>query len=417
MASAIQVNNFFKTIGPLVIKVCKERGYGDIQAYTCICQAACESAYGTSGIMVNANAYFGIKATQSWVDAAKYGGKVYNSATKECYDGKTYQSINACFRAYNNMEDSIRDYFDLIEKDRYKNSLKATSVEECITIIKNGGYATSPTYINTITNIFNTYKSDITKFSVKEVNTMTNKEFVEKLIKVLDYKTLYVMGCFGAPLNDTNKARYTKNHSYNMKKERVSMINAADSDTFGFDCVCLIKAILWGWNGDTTKVYGGAKYLNNSVPDVSADAIGQRYLKDASSSFLNIEVGEAVWMPGHIGVYIGDGKVIESSPKWQNGVQITYVANMGYDVGPVRTWTKHGKLPWVTYVTETETSEPKPVISDIIGTREYKVTSGDTLSKIAARYGTTVDKIVEDNKDKYSRITRNFIVTGWVLKV
>ena len=30
-----------------------------------------------------------------------------------------------------------------------------------------------------------------------------------------NYKTLYVMGCFGAPMNETNKKRYCNNHRYN----------------------------------------------------------------------------------------------------------------------------------------------------------------------------------------------------------
>ena len=39
------------------------------------------------------------------------------------------------------------------------------------------------------------------------------------------------------------------------------MINSASSDTFGFDCVCLIKGILWGWNGNLNHVYGGATFV------------------------------------------------------------------------------------------------------------------------------------------------------------
>ena len=35
------------------------------------------------------------------------------------------------------------------------------------------------------------------------------------------------------------------------------MINAASADTFGFDCVCLIKGLLWGWCGDKSKTYEG----------------------------------------------------------------------------------------------------------------------------------------------------------------
>ena len=162
MATAAQVKNFIDTIAPIAVKVCKERGYGNAQAWTCVAQACCESAYGTATIMKNANAFFGIKASSGWVKAAKYGGKVYNSATKECYDGKTYTNIKACFRAYNNMEDSVRDYFDLIECARYKASLTKGTVLEAITCIKNGGYATSPVYISTINTIFENNKAEIT---------------------------------------------------------------------------------------------------------------------------------------------------------------------------------------------------------------------------------------------------------------
>lgn len=145
---------FIETIAKSAKTVCKERGYGYAQYATCCAQACCESGYGQSAIMANANAFFGIKATKSWVNAAKYGGKVYNAKTKECYDGSTYTSISACFRAYNSLDDSVRDYFDLIEGKRYAASLQASTVAEAIKIIHEGGYATSPTYQSTILNFY-----------------------------------------------------------------------------------------------------------------------------------------------------------------------------------------------------------------------------------------------------------------------
>jgi hypothetical protein len=69
-----------------------------------------------------------------------------------------------------------------------------------------------------------------------------------------------------------------------------------------------------------------------------------------SKDFSNIEVGEVVWMKGHIGVYIGDGLAVECTPKWENKVQITAVGNIGKKTGyNTRTWTKHGKLPYISY--------------------------------------------------------------------
>lgn len=172
--------------------------------------------------------------------------------------------------------------------------------------------------------------------------------FIEKLKDIVEnYKTLYVMGCFGAPMSETNKKRYCSNHSYNRNNVRTKLIKAATSDTFGFDCVCLIKAVLWGWNGNKDHSYGGATYNSNNVPDINADAM-IKACSDISTDFNNIEIGEALWTNGHIGVYIGNGLAIECTPAWDNKVQITACncIKSGYNT---RTWKKHGKLPYIEY--------------------------------------------------------------------
>lgn len=50
-------------------------------------------------------------------------------------------------------------------------------------------------------------------------------------------------------------------------------------------------------------------------------------------------------------------------------------------------------------------------------TKTHTVVSGDTLSAIASKYGTTVDKIVAANKSKYPSITASYIQVGWVLTI
>lgn len=181
------------------------------------------------------------------------------------------------------------------------------------------------------------------------------------------YKTLYVMGCFGAPMNSTNKTRYINHHSYNAQSSRASKIRNASADTFGFDCVCLIKGILWGWSGNTGKIYGGASYASNGVPDVGADGI-MKYCTGVSTNFSNIQVGELVHMSGHVGIYIGNGLAVECTPIWKDGVQITAVGNIGKKSGyNTRTWVNHGKLNYVEYsqnTPSTPTTDPFPNVSD-----------------------------------------------------
>lgn len=50
-------------------------------------------------------------------------------------------------------------------------------------------------------------------------------------------------------------------------------------------------------------------------------------------------------------------------------------------------------------------------------TTTYTVVKGDTLSAIAKKYGTTVAKIVAENKSKYSKLTANYIEVGWMLTI
>lgn len=189
---------------------------------------------------------------------------------------------------------------------------------------------------------------------------MKNTELAAKATEIAkNYKTLYIMGCFGAPMNDKNKKRYTSNNVYNEDETRTKLINAASADTFGFDCIGLIKGILWGWNGDLTKTYGGAVYKSGDVPDIGADKM-ITVCSDVSEDFSHLEIGEAVWMSGHIGIYIGDGLAVECSPKWEDKVQIT-ACNCKVAGYNTRNWTKHGKMPYVEYVKEEEIPEtPEP---------------------------------------------------------
>ena len=221
---------------------------------------------------------------------------------------------------------------------------------------------------------------------------MKNIDFVQKAKTVAtDYSTLYVMGCFGSPMTASNKTRFSSNHSYNKKPERTEMIKAAKASTFGFDCVGLIKGILWGWSGKKTSVYGGAAYQSNGVPDKNANQMID-LCANVSTNFENIVPGEVVWMKDHIGIYIGDGLAVESTPRWNNGVQITAVHNIGKKSGyNGRTWTKHGKLPYVVYTV----TEAKPEKNNTVETKKETVDKALTsfIKEVQKACGATVDGI------------------------
>ena len=176
---------------------------------------------------------------------------------------------------------------------------------------------------------------------------MTAEQLIKQALKAVSCKTLYIKGCFGAPMTQTNKKRYSTNYAYN--KARAWKINAASKDTFGFDCVCLIKGLLWGWDGDVNKVYGGAVYESNGVPDIGETEMISK-CTEVSADFTKIPKGAMLYMTGHCGIYIGDGLAVEASSKWKDGVQITAVKNIAEKDGyNSRTWERWGTLPWVDY--------------------------------------------------------------------
>lgn len=159
MATATQIKEFIQKLGTLAVKEANNRiaqGKGFVLPSVCIAQSAIETGWGTAGIMTRANAFFGIKAGGSWT------GAVYRADTWEVANGEAYNTT-ANFRAYDSLEASVRDYFDLIgNSTRYSNSLSYGSnmslwktPRECIHAIWSGGYATDTLYVEKIMNTIN----------------------------------------------------------------------------------------------------------------------------------------------------------------------------------------------------------------------------------------------------------------------
>jgi len=162
---------------------------------------------------------------------------------------------------------------------------------------------------------------------------MTGEELARRCADIAaNRKTIYMYACYGFQVTDAAiRSKSAQNLNGWYTSARIAHLKEKANQTppvWGFDCVNLIKGILWGWTGDETKEKGGAKYATNGVPDTNADGMIAR-CSDVSTDFREIAVGEAVWMKGHIGVYIGQGLCVECTPKWADGVQITAVWNIG----------------------------------------------------------------------------------------
>ena len=201
-------------------------------------------------------------------------------------------------------------------------------------------------------------------------------------------KTAYMLGPWGWPATAKMIQRATtQGGSAKTNRQWLPQANAIQDEGFLFDCVGLIKGILWGWDGDLSRPYGGAGYACNGVPDYDAKKMID-CCREVSTDFSAIVPGEAVWMDGHIGVYVGEGVVVEATPKWRGGVQRSTLANTaGMRTLPgtagTRTWTKHGKLPWVDYAAQEDGKEEDEMVY-------YK-----TLADVPAWYRGAVGKAVD----------------------
>ena len=186
---------------------------------------------------------------------------------------------------------------------------------------------------------------------------MKAQELVNRCIDIAkNYNTVYMWGAIGFPVTNASINSKAQQYPSWYTPARIAKFRSLiGQDYFGFDCVGMIKSVLWGWNGNRSASYGGAKYASNGVPDLSADGT-IKVCRNVSTEFKDVPVGAALWCSGHIGVYIGNGLGVECTPAWKNGVQITAVSAMGAKPGyNTRKWTKWGLLPWVDYSEQTST--------------------------------------------------------------
>ena len=125
------------------------------------------------------------------------------------------------------------------------------------------------------------------------------------------------------------------------------------------DCVGLIKGYLWCDNSDDMS----PKY--KSAQDVSANGMLEKCKTKGNISSIPELVGVLVFMTGHVGVYIGNGYVIEArGHNW--GVVKTKLVD--------RNWKNWGKCPWIDYI-EPEKKKVKEPIAPTIKPANYTLTN------------------------------------------
>lgn len=181
-----------KKVGSLFTSDMKKSG---ILASISLAQFILESGYGKSELAQNANNVFGMKKSLSgntWSGSTWDGKSVYTKKTKEDDGtGKLY-TITADFRKYKDIETSIADHSAYLNGAKNGSKLRYAGLKGCkdykkaAKIIKDGGYATSTTYVSKLCSIIEKWK--LTQYDkVTTSTTKTNaakKESTPFLVKV-----------------------------------------------------------------------------------------------------------------------------------------------------------------------------------------------------------------------------------------
>lgn len=164
MATAAEISLFIEMIAPLVQKA--YRTLGKVKPSVCIGMACIESAYGTSQIMKKHNAYFGQKVGTGKTAVKYWSMKFFTSSTKEEYTLGQHTTIRAAFRAYDSAEQSVFNYYELLNTSLYSKVLATSDYREQMQQIKACGYMTSSTEVNSVIAIIEKY--NLTKYDVMD---------------------------------------------------------------------------------------------------------------------------------------------------------------------------------------------------------------------------------------------------------
>lgn len=173
-----------------------------------------------------------------------------------------------------------------------------------------------------------------------------NKGLVEYAQRALAEKWGYVWGTFGNEL--TPKLFEAKIKQYPNEVGRYKdFISRTWLHRKTSDCVGLIKSYMWFEDGTI-------KY--DAKTDVSANGMFERAKEKGSIETMPEIKGLLVWKKGHIGIYIGNGWVIEANST-RKGVIKTPLKGTGSTA-----WTNWLKCPFITYETEKPKEPPKPAV-------------------------------------------------------
>lgn len=319
-----------------------------------VAQAILESGWGSSYLSTAAHNLFGIKGS--------YNGNSIRLQTREVYNGQSVY-IYDNFRAYANNDQSVEDHGAFLNQNsRYHNLLGDTSYVSVANKLRADGYATDPNYASALINLVQTYGLDrLDSIALSGATAVNNKGN-------------------GAANNDAYNTSDTGNGT-STSTGGTSYYTVKSGDT--------LSGIA---NNYQTTVNTLARLNNLSNPNLIY--VGQRLLVQQAATPSQPQTttpSTSTTTAATYTVKAGDtlGQIAANHQTSVNQlVQLNKLANPNLIyVGQVLT------IKQATSASQSTTATPaKPASS-----ATYTVKAGDTLSQIAASYGTSYQNLASLN--------------------
>lgn len=169
-----QALEFIDMLAPIAQKAFNN--IGKILPSICIAMAIVESNCGQSNIMKKNNALLGQKVGTGKTAKKYWSGNFFVSRTKEEYTVGTHTIIKSAFRAYDSVEQCVFNYYELLNTSLYKKVVSNVDYKTQMQQIKDCGYMTSSTEVNSVISIIEKYNLtiyDTKNDSEKEINSAT----------------------------------------------------------------------------------------------------------------------------------------------------------------------------------------------------------------------------------------------------
>lgn len=174
----------------------------------------------------------------------------------------------------------------------------------------------------------------------------TAQGLTEHVKKALISPNIYVWGGIGEYLTDEildeKIARFNEWYTPERIEFRRMLCNRGIR---GYDCIGLILSYCWNdYSQDNTGFFKEDEWLTTT------ELIQKDLLKGAMED-LPERPGLVLWRKGHVGVYIGDGKVVESTTRVRNSNKWDYRIGgiILSDLDDCKTWPELGWKYWLEF--------------------------------------------------------------------